>query len=117
MYANIIALNELRKEKGLNIFSFRPHCGESGPMSHLSAAFLTAQSINHGIALKNSPPLQYLFYLSQMGLSVSPLSNHQLFVRYKDNPLPKFFRRGLNVTISTDDPLQFHFTQRPLMEV
>ena len=24
--------------------------------------------------------------------------------------------RGLNISISTDDPLQFHFTKEPLME-
>ena len=32
------------------------------------------------------------------------------------SPLPDYLSRGLNVSISTDDPLQFHFTKEPLME-
>jgi len=116
MHANIRAINALRRAKGLNVFTLRPHCGESGSLDHLAAAFLTSHSINHGVNLKNSTSLQYLYYLAQVGLSVSPLSNHNLFMRYKDSPFPKFFARGLNVTLSTDDPLQFHFTQTPLLE-
>lgn len=27
---------------------------------------------------------------------------------YEDNPFPKFFKRGLNVSLSTDDPLIMH---------
>ncbi|CAG9128028.1 unnamed protein product [Plutella xylostella] len=47
---------------------------------------------------------------------MSPLSNNSLFLRYHRNPLPEFFARGLPVTLSTDDPLQFHYTKEPLME-
>jgi AMP deaminase len=32
------------------------------------------------------------------------------------NPFPKFFRRGLNVTLSTDDPLLFHMSDDALLE-
>jgi AMP deaminase len=60
--------------------------------------------------------LQYLYYLGQVGLAVSPLSNNSLFLDYKRNPFPLFFRRGLNVSLSTDDPLQFHVTEEPLLE-
>ena len=28
----------------------------------------------------------------------------------------KFYQRGLNVTLSTDDPLIFHLTKEPLLE-
>src|SRR4051794_10933299 len=35
---------------------------------------------------------------------------------YERNPFPNFFQRGLNVSLSTDDPLQFHFTKEPLIE-
>ncbi|KAL0229395.1 hypothetical protein GEMRC1_014012 [Eukaryota sp. GEM-RC1] len=77
---------------------------------------MLANSINHGIQLRKSPVLQYLYYLCQIGLSVSPLSNNSLFLDYHRNPFPQFFARGLYVTISTDDPLQFHFTQEPLTE-
>lgn len=58
----------------------------------------------------------YLYYLAQLGMSVSPLSNNKLFLKYADNPFIKFFRRGLNVTVSTDDPLILHLTDQPLME-
>eukprot|EP01004_Peranema_trichophorum_P004587 NODE_34_length_4758_cov_22.451996_g27_i0.p1 GENE.NODE_34_length_4758_cov_22.451996_g27_i0~~NODE_34_length_4758_cov_22.451996_g27_i0.p1 ORF type:complete len:1499 (-),score=303.88 NODE_34_length_4758_cov_22.451996_g27_i0:213-4709(-) len=116
MWANIHRLNQARRERGLNQFAFRPHCGESGDSKHLAACFLVAQSINHGVGLRNTPSLQYLYYLQQIGLSVSPLSNNHLFLPYNLNPFPSFFKRGLNVTLSTDDPLQFHLTQEPLIE-
>jgi hypothetical protein len=32
------------------------------------------------------------------------------------NPFDRFFRRGLNVSLSTDDPLQFQLTHDPLLE-
>lgn len=32
------------------------------------------------------------------------------------NLLTVFFKRGLNVSLSTDDPLQFHMTKEPLLE-
>lgn len=130
MYANIVALNHLRQLRGMRTFAsrvpplltyagtftLRPHCGESGSVTHLCAAYLCAQEINHGIQLAQSPPLQYLYYLAQIGLAVSPLSNNKLFVAYNDNPFKKLFVRGLNVSLSSDDPLQFHFTENPLLE-
>lgn len=44
-------------------------------------------------------------------IAMSPLSNNALFLAYERNPFPTFFRTGLNVSLSTDDPLQFHFTK------
>lgn len=96
---------------GIDTFVFRPHCGEAGDTDHLTSAFLTAHSISHGILLRKVPALQYLFYLKQIGLAMSPLSNNALFLMYERNPLPDFFKVGLNVSLSTDDPLQFHFTK------
>ena len=32
------------------------------------------------------------------------------------SPLPEYLARGLHISLSTDDPLQFHFTKEPLME-
>jgi AMP deaminase len=54
--------------------------------------------------------------VAQIGIAVSPLSNNALFLEYKKNPFDHFFSRGLNVSLSTDDPLQFHYTQSPLIE-
>ena len=36
------------------------------------AAFLTARGINHGINLRRSPSLQYLYYLAQARLATEP---------------------------------------------
>ena len=97
-------------------FVLRPHAGEAGDTDHLTAAFLTSYGISHGILLRKVPVLQYLYYLDQIGIAMSPLSNNALFLNYERNPLMSFFQRGLNVSLSTDDPLQFHFTKEPLIE-
>ncbi|XP_047243719.1 AMP deaminase 3-like isoform X2 [Girardinichthys multiradiatus] len=116
MYANIMVLNNLRKERGLNTFLFRPHCGEAGSITHLVSAFLTADNISHGLNLKKSPVLQYLYYLAQVPIAMSPLSNNSLFLEYSKNPLREFLHKGLCVSLSTDDPMQFHYTKEALME-
>lgn len=116
MFANMASLNNWRRLRGFNTFVFRPHCGEAGDTDHLTSAFLTSHSISHGILLRKVPALQYLFYLKQIGIAMSPLSNNALFLTYERNPLPDFFKTGLNVSLSTDDPLQFHFTKEPLLE-
>uniref|UniRef100_A0A8C1QN55 AMP deaminase n=1 Tax=Cyprinus carpio TaxID=7962 RepID=A0A8C1QN55_CYPCA len=104
MYANIMVLNNLRKERGLSTFQFRPHCGEAGSITHLVSAFLTADNISYGLNLEKSPVLQYLYYLVQVAIAMSPLSNN------------KFLHKGLCVSLSTDDPMQFHYTKEALME-
>ncbi|KAG8679674.1 AMP deaminase, partial [Ceratobasidium sp. 395] len=96
MFANMTSLNHWRRARGFNTFVFRPHSGEAGDTDHLAAAFLTAHSISHGILLRKVPALQYLFYLKQIGLAMSPLSNNALFLSYERNPLPEFFKIGLN---------------------
>ncbi|KAG5522368.1 hypothetical protein RHGRI_034524 [Rhododendron griersonianum] len=115
-YANLYTLNKLRESKGMPTIRLRPHCGEAGDVDHLAAAFLLCHNISHGIILRKSPVLQYLYYLAQIGLAMSPLSNNSLFLDYHRNPFPMFFQRGLNVSLSTDDPLQIHLTKEPLVE-
>ncbi|XP_027069681.1 AMP deaminase isoform X3 [Coffea arabica] len=115
-YANLYTLNKLRESKGMTTIKLRPHSGEAGDVDHLAATFLTAHNIAHGINLRKSPVLQYLYYLAQIGLAMSPLSNNSLFLDYHRNPFPMFFLRGLNVSLSTDDPLQIHLTKEPLVE-
>lgn len=116
IYANMVVLNNFRRERNMCTFVLRPHCGEAGSATHLVTAFMLAESINHGLLLRKVPVLQYLYYLAQIGLAMSPLSNNSLFLNYPRNPLLEYFNRGLNVSLSTDDPLQFHFTKEPLME-
>lgn len=111
MYANIQSLNNFRRERNMNIFSFRPHCGEAGAVNHLVSSFMLAENISHGLVLRKVPVLQYLYYLCQIGIAMSPLSNNSMFLNYIKNPLHEYHSIGLNVSLSTDDPLQFHFTK------
>ncbi|XP_017063720.1 AMP deaminase 2 isoform X1 [Drosophila eugracilis] len=116
MYANMTVLNKFRQSRDMNTFVLRPHCGEAGPVQHLVCGFLMAENISHGLLLRKVPVLQYLYYLTQIGIAMSPLSNNSLFLNYHRNPLPEYLARGLIISLSTDDPLQFHFTKEPLME-
>ena len=43
---------------------------------------MMAESIAHGLLLRKVPVLQYLYYLSQIGIAMSPLSNNSLFLNY-----------------------------------
>nr|XP_057910212.1 AMP deaminase 2 isoform X2 [Doryrhamphus excisus] len=115
-YANMTVLNHLRRKRGFHTFVLRPHCGEAGPIHHLVSGFMLSENISHGLLLRKAPVLQYLYYLAQIGIAMSPLSNNSLFLSYHRNPLPEYLSRGLMVSLSTDDPLQFHFTKEPLME-
>mmetsp|Transcript_29268 Transcript_29268/g.84084 ORF Transcript_29268/g.84084 Transcript_29268/m.84084 type:complete len:752 (+) Transcript_29268:71-2326(+) len=116
MYANIRSLNSLRRRQGLNTLTFRPHCGEAGNTSHLCSGFMLADGVNHGVQLRDTPVLQYLYYLAQVPIAVSPLSNDILFIPLEKSPFGTFFKRGLNVSLSTDDPLIIHMTEEPLVE-
>jgi adenosine deaminase len=40
--------------------------GEAGDVDHLVSALLLCENIAHGINLRKSLPLQYLFYLAQV---------------------------------------------------
>lgn len=98
-------------KQGFNTFVLRPHCGEAGAVQHLVCGFMMAENISHGLLLRKVPVLQYLYYVAQIGIAMSPLSNNSLFLNYHRNPLPEYLARGLVISLSTDDPLQFHFTK------
>ncbi|KAF4968213.1 hypothetical protein FZEAL_10422 [Fusarium zealandicum] len=116
LYSNLVSLNYWRRRRGFNTLVLRPHCGEAGDSEHLAVAALCCHSISHGLLLRKVPLLQYVFYLEQIGIAMSPLSNNALFLAYERNPFHQYFKRGLNVSLSTDDPLQFAFTKEPLIE-
>ncbi len=116
LYSNLVSLNQWRQRRGFNTFVLRPHAGEAGDPDHLVSTFITSLGINHGIMLRKIPFLQYLYYLDQIGIAMSPLSNNALFLTYDKNPFYSYFKKGLNVSLSTDDPLQFSYTREPLIE-
>ncbi|XP_003367902.1 AMP deaminase (Myoadenylate deaminase) [Trichinella spiralis] len=92
-------------------FSLRPACGEPGSVNHLEPGFVTAESLAHGLLLRKVPVLQNLYYQCKIGIAMSPLSTIGLFLAYHRNPLPEFLAKSLNISLSTDDPLQIHFTK------
>lgn len=75
----------------------------------LPACACEAFSLN--FIFPQSPVLQYLYYLAQVPIAMSPLSNNSLFLEYSKNPLREFLHKGLCVSLSTDDPMLFHYTK------
>jgi hypothetical protein len=52
------------------VFSLIGMATQAGDVDHLAATFLLCHSISHGINLRKSPVLQYLYYLGQVILPV-----------------------------------------------
>ena len=104
-WANLAALNRFRAVRGLNTIPFRPHAGESGAAHHLASTFLVADGIAHGINLRRNLPIQYLYYLAQVPIAMSPLSNNALFLKLAQHPFKDLFARGLRVSLTTDGAL------------
>ena len=62
-------------------------------MYHTATSFLLAENINHGINLRKSPVMEYLYYLTQIGISMSPMSNNALFLPYR--PVFDFLKNNI----------------------
>jgi aminodeoxyfutalosine deaminase len=96
------------------------HAGEiSGPASVREAVeILGAERIGHGIAAAADPELMALLADRSIGLEICPTSNvctgalAQVLGRagatLRDHPLPKLFRAGILISLSTDDPAMFN---------
>lgn len=87
------------------------HAGEEGPASYVWQALdlLGAERIDHGIRSVDDEELVARLVAEQMPLTVCPLSNVRLRAvdTLADHPLPEMLRRGLNVSINSDDPSYF----------
>ena len=95
------------------------HAGEiGGPASVRDAVeILGAERLGHGIAAAADPKLMALLAERSIGLEICPTSNvrtdalgqflGRADARLNDHPLPKLFRTGIPVSLSTDDPAMF----------
>jgi adenosine deaminase len=100
------------------------HAGEVGGPEKIREAIelLGVERIGHGIAAIQDPALMDLLTDRRVPLEICPQSNlrtgamaRQLGrddARIEDHPLPKFFRHGIPVVLSTDDPALFDTTLR-----
>lgn len=46
------------------------HAGEAGDTDHLVSAFMLCENIAHGINLRKSPCMQYLYYMKQVTMVI-----------------------------------------------
>jgi len=98
------------------------HAGEVGGPEKIGEAIelLGVDRIGHGIAAIHDPVLMDLLAERRIPLEICPQSNIRTGalacqlgrddVRIEDHPLPKLFRHGIPVVLSTDDPALFHTT-------
>ncbi|WP_244225155.1 adenosine deaminase [Vibrio aquaticus] len=87
------------------------HAGEEGPVSNIydSLELLKVSRIDHGVRCSDDENLLHALSNSKMPLTVCPLSNTKLkvFERMEDHNIVELLRRGLCVTINSDDPAYF----------
>jgi aminodeoxyfutalosine deaminase len=105
------------RDQGLRLVC---HAGEIGGPELVREAIdlLGAERIGHGIAAMRDPALAEFLAARRIPLELclsSNLSTGALVKQtanpaasLKDHPLPAFFKQGLAVTLSTDDPAMFH---------
>jgi len=87
------------------------HAGEEGPPDYIHEALdlLEVARIDHGVRCVEDELLVERLVAEQVPLTVCPLSNVRLGVYEKldDHVLADLLRRGVHVTVSSDDPAYF----------
>ena len=98
------------------------HAGETGGPEQIKDALelLHAERIGHGIAAIRSAAIMNILAERKIPLEICPTSNlrtnalniqaNSAHCRIAHHPLARFFRHGIPITISTDDPAMFHTT-------
>ena len=93
---------------------FEVHAGEMGPPSSIVEALdvLEADRIGHGVAAIRDPELLARLVRQRIVLDVCPLSNVAIgeYASLEAHPFTAFWRAGVNMTISSDDPPFFRTT-------
>lgn len=106
-----VAFREAGRRLGLG---FAIHAGEMGPPASIveSLDVLDADRIDHGVAAIRDPELLARLVRDQVVLDVCPSSNVGLglFPSLEAHPVAAFWRAGVNMTISSDDPPFVHTT-------
>jgi len=96
------------RAEGLHLVA---HAGEEGPPAYIWEALdlLGVERVDHGIRCLEDDALVKRLVTEQTPLTVCPLSNVRLRVvdDIADHPLPAMLRRGLNVSVNSDDPAYF----------
>ena len=98
------------------------HAGEIGGPDSVRDALeiFRAERIGHGIAAAADPKVMALLAERSIGLEICPTSNlrtgalagyaGRADAGLPDHPLPKLFRAGIPISLSTDDPAMFDTT-------
>ena len=103
--ATFVPFREAARRLGLG---FSVHAGEMGPPASIAASLdiLEADRIGHGVAAIGDPGLLDRIVRDQVVLDVCPSSNVSvgLYPSLEAHPVAAFWRAGVNMTISSDDP-------------
>lgn len=87
------------------------HAGEEGPASYISnsLSLLKVSRIDHGVRCVEDPALVEQLIADRVPLTVCPLSNIKLrvFDTMAQHNIVELMRKGLCVTINSDDPAYF----------
>ncbi len=96
------------RRQGLHLVA---HAGEVTGSSSIWGAVesLGAERIDHGVGARGDDRLLEYLRVKGISLDMCPTSNVETgAVRsYADHPLPEFLRRGILVTLNSDDPAMF----------
>jgi adenosine deaminase len=87
------------------------HAGEEGPADYVAQAIdiLAVERIDHGVRAEENPALLDRLAAEQIPLTVCPLSNVKLgiFARLEEHNIARLLRRGIAVSLHSDDPPYF----------
>ncbi|OEF23630.1 adenosine deaminase [Vibrio rumoiensis] len=87
------------------------HAGEEGPAENIHNAMklLGVARVDHGVRCVEDPALVEQLIEERMPLTVCPLSNTKLkvFENMEDHNVIELLRKGLCITINSDDPAYF----------
>ncbi|MGF1772830.1 adenosine deaminase [Vibrio wakamikoensis] len=99
---------EMAREHG---FLTVAHAGEEGPAQNIidAISMLGVSRVDHGVRCVDNEALVVQLIESRMPLTVCPLSNIKLrvFDEMQDHNIVELLRKGVAVTINSDDPAYF----------